>query len=333
MSKVVRISQGNYIVQVATGGSIVLDTGTTGAVRVTGNLIVDGEATQINTTNITITDNIIVLNQGDPGNLSSPYGVSQVTAGFEINRGFYPDSVPGIGGDAIPSAQIIWNEGQAHYDPLLSADVQGTFVARLKNSNYTGLQLSTLVAGNTDLTVDMRNQAYVITLANASGYESLVTSANDIPNRKFVTDYVGATGGSADVSNIHYPLSGVENSRVEASTSLVRFLIDGNLRAMVTSLGYDIDNVRISGDTISDTSTGNLIITSTSGSVDLNAVVRLAVKATPLAEANYTKVYAAAEGVGRSGVWFVNDTSYGSSASHSDELISRNRAVLLSILL
>ena len=47
-----------------------------------GNLTVSGSTTSVETTNSTITDNIIVLNQGETG-----AGITAVTSGIEIERG------------------------------------------------------------------------------------------------------------------------------------------------------------------------------------------------------------------------------------------------------
>jgi hypothetical protein len=53
-----------------------------------------------------------------------------------------------------------------------------------------------------------------------------------------------------------------------------------------------------------------------------------------VAVATATQIYTkAAEGPGRSGIYFTNDTAYGAAAYNNDELVSKNRAVLLSILL
>lgn len=62
-------------------------------VTIAGNLTVSGELTSVNTTNTTITDNSIVLNQGETG-----AGVTAGSAGFEIDRG------------TLDSAKFQWNE-------------------------------------------------------------------------------------------------------------------------------------------------------------------------------------------------------------------------------
>ena len=58
-----------------------------------GNLVVTGTTTAVESTNTTITDNIVVLNQDEVG-----AGVTLGTAGIEIDRG------------TADNAQLIWNE-------------------------------------------------------------------------------------------------------------------------------------------------------------------------------------------------------------------------------
>jgi hypothetical protein len=49
---------------------------------------------------------------------------------------------------------------------------------------------------------------------------------------------------------------------------------------------------------------------------------------------NANKIYSkASEGAGRTGIYFTSNNAYGATAYNNDELVSKNRAVLLSILL
>ena len=71
MSKIVKVSNSNYKVQVATGGTITLDTtndtspAVYGEVLIKGNLVVSGTQTSIETIDSQITDNIFILNSGE----------------------------------------------------------------------------------------------------------------------------------------------------------------------------------------------------------------------------------------------------------------------------
>ena len=89
-----------------------------------------------------------------------------------------------------------------------------------------------------------------------------------------------------------------------------------------------VNNVRIYGDTITDIS-NNLVLTSATGNVEISAVLDLDNQSTPTYTSGKTKIYSSATiGPGRTGVYVTNST-----VQTPDELISRNRAVLLSILL
>ena len=81
--------------------------------------------------------------------------------------------------------------------------------------------------------------------------------------------------------------------------------------------------------TITNTTSNNLILTSTNGVVEVNAVMTLDDQSAPTYSSGKSKVYSSATaGPGRTGIYFTNNTS-----QTPDELISRSRAVLLSILL
>ena len=88
MSKYLNVPNGNYKVAVQDGGTIYLDTGVrTGTVEISGNLLVKGVQTTVNTTQLDIADNIITLNSGETG-----AGITLNDAGFKIERGTLPDT-------------------------------------------------------------------------------------------------------------------------------------------------------------------------------------------------------------------------------------------------
>ena len=65
----------------------------TNTVFIDGNLFVGGNSTNVYRTNLNITDNIIVLNDGESGP-----GVSLNTSGIEVDRG------------SLANVAILWNE-------------------------------------------------------------------------------------------------------------------------------------------------------------------------------------------------------------------------------
>jgi hypothetical protein len=79
---------GDYNIKTGEGNTILLDTGpNVGEVVVTGNLVVLGDTLTVEAENLNVQDNIITLNYGETGE-----GVTLRYSGIQIDRGFYPDS-------------------------------------------------------------------------------------------------------------------------------------------------------------------------------------------------------------------------------------------------
>ena len=318
MSRVLKVSQSDYRLAVQSSGTITLDTGDgTGTVVVTGNLDVKGATSTIESTNTTIKDNIIQINYGQTGN-----GISSVLnyqAGIRIGRGNYSD------------AEILFDEQVTHYNPLTATTVSGTFVLKTVDGTLTGLQVGSIAnSGTTNLIFDLQSAEYVLSIANSTNYESRVLNANDIPNRKFVADYVVSgvfTPGMADVDKIYKTVGGVEKTRVQAFTSDIEFVVNSQIRAQISASGLTVSNINVSGDLITNTSGTNLFLSAATNNVEVNAILNLDDQSsTPAAVAGKTRLYSASvAGPGKSGLFFSNLTT-------SDELVAKNRALLFSML-
>ena len=84
MSKFLVVNDGDYTLKVQSGGEIRLDTGVSeGTVRITGDLIVEGDQTTINTQELDVEDSIIRVNKND----TTPGGVASPGAGIEFYNG------------------------------------------------------------------------------------------------------------------------------------------------------------------------------------------------------------------------------------------------------
>ena len=59
MSKNLNVNTGNYTIRVAEGNTITLDTGATGTTTLTGNLTVQGTTTTVNSSDLSLKDNIM----------------------------------------------------------------------------------------------------------------------------------------------------------------------------------------------------------------------------------------------------------------------------------
>jgi hypothetical protein len=322
MSKILKVSQSNYRLQTQSGGTITLDTGTsTGTVVITGNLDVKGVTTTVESTNTTVADNILQLNYGQSGNgISSVLGYQ---AGIEIARGSYSN------------AQLVFNEQLTYYSTASSSNVSGAFVLKTVAGTLGGLRLSTIGNdGSTDFVIDMQNGTKAILVGNSPNYDTYVNNDNHLINRKYLTSYVLASGGQAVVDRLYYSASGLYTSStsptlIQAYGSNIQFSINQVLKASLSSTGFAVNNVNINTDTITNT-TNNLVLTATNNNVEVSAVLNLDDQiSTPSSASGKTKLYSSSVlGPGRSGVYFTNNT-----ITTADELISRNRAVLLSILL
>jgi hypothetical protein len=355
MSRILRVSEGDYRVQVQTGGNITLDTGTaTGKVIVTGDLEVQGNTTTINTANLTIEDNIIVLNKGES---PTHAGITEGTAGIDVSRG------------SRPVAKLVFDESLQWYDPITSSQVTGTWVFRTGGARYDldGLPTGTVdpiktagirVAsigndGLSDLVFDLQNSTKVLSIANSTNYEARVVLNNHIPNRKYVHDYVSATNGVADVDTIYKEdIYGTEMARVRTVSSSgsgsVTVSIEETLLCTFASSGLTFqNNININNNTITNFSVNNLKLSAQgSGIVEVDAFLQLDDRSVittpdPLAVAlpgdyNGPVLFSSTvRGAGKTGMYFVRErlTDDGVATEEvKDELVAKNRALLFSMI-
>jgi len=319
MSRVLKVSNSNYRLQTQSGGTITLDTGNrVGTTVITGNLDVKGFTTIIESTTTKVVDNIFEINTGTTGN--------GIGIGFDYQAGFQIDR-----GDYSP-AQLIFNESISHYSGVTNSNVNGTFQLKTADNAINGLQVATITNdGTTDLIFDMRNGNGVLRVANTTNYELRVTQDNDLVTKKWVNGYVAASSGVASVDRIFYPTNAVpgsEQTKIEAFSSTINFYVAGTTIATVSPVGITVGNVNLFQDTITNTSGNNLIFTAVNNNVEVNGVFNLDDQVlVPGSISGKTKLYSSATaGPGKTGLYIAN-------VNTSDELVSKNRAVLLSILL
>ncbi len=310
MSRILRVTESDYRIKVQDGGNITLDTGTNiGEVRVTGNLIVEGNYTTINVQDMQVEDNIILLNKGENG-----AGVTEGFSGIEIDR------------NSLPNVQMVWDESVDKFafkteDDVLSAILVGSIATD----------------PTTNLNFDMQSGSGTLRIVNSTGYESRVIADDDIPNRKYVHDYVYAYGGSAIVSLIQYPvgaLYGSSDTLLEALASSIKVWVDPGTGltqvAQFSANGLDVNNVNILGNTILNSNPAEyLILTAESTHVEIDGVLNLKeLVTTPSPTGGDARIYAKSVAVGEqynSGVFIANSRT-------QDEIVVKNRALLLSML-
>lgn len=341
MSRVLRINESGYRIKVQDGSTITLDTGTdTGTTIITGSLLVKGDTTTVNSIDSTITDNILILNRevdadGDP---ISHVGITLGTSGIEIDRG------------TLDNAQFLFDESVEHYDPTQSQYIDGTFVLKTSNGVLSAIRTASIANdGTTDFIIDLSLNATtasdsVVKIKNgvddvlsAANYAQLllddVTNEYDnaVVNKHYVDEYVYASGGVAITDRIIFPITaaeGVEDSKIQAYANRIEFLVAQTIKASVSGSGLSVNNILMSGDTITDTAgSSNLIITANSGVVEVDATLALKDRlSTPSITSGRTKIYSSATvGGGDSGLYIRN-------SSTSDELVVKKRALLFSML-
>lgn len=124
------------------------------------------------------------------------------------------------------------------------------------------------------------------------------------------------------------PFSPADPSPV-AQTSQLVFTVDGVIQSQLNSNGFYINNIKIKNNTIKNYGIGtNLILTADNSTVEVNAVLTLDNQTAPSFTSVGTKLYSktGGQGPGKTGLFFVN------SGNYADELVAKNRAVLLSMI-
>jgi len=330
MSKYLNVPNGNYKVSVQTGGTIYLDTGLdTGTVEISGNLVVQGETTTVNTAQMVVEDNIITLNNGETG-----AGITLDTSGIEINRGSYPDAYLVFDENLHPDAnqgRFVLRDGASQLISLQTNEI---------NSNSTTLLLD---AGSSTVrvspTVDYERKVFTYDgFGVLSGYD--VANADVIPNAQSVVDYVAFNFanvflrqiGDGAITPSSIEIDDEENSGTD---SVITFKIDGNIVSEVYADRWEFDEIRIAGTTIETTASNEDLVLKSSGtgSIRIDDTLHLNrvpsdddPSLAPVAPLDGTKIYVSDEYTGRSGIFFANDQG------NRDELVSKNRALLFSML-
>ena len=332
MSKVLRVGSNNYKVAVNNGGTITLDVGdefSTGQVIVTGNLVVQGETTSINTSQITIEDQILILNKGFDSNgnaLDFAAGIedngSGRVAGIEINRGSNP---------SYPPARMVFDETITWFDSQSGTTKSGAFSISADNNNnfMIGLRTNAIVTkDNADLVFSLGLGTLSIR-GSVGNYEDRVTDPDDIPNAQWVEDYVVSYFETTPPEFIKVGDSVLQiyDDSVDAET-LLQLRLNDEPAAEWRPDRFEVQNIRISGNEISTTTSNqDLIISSDgAGSVVVNDVLKLTISSDPASETDGVKVYAKTQAYGGSGIFFVN------KENNRDELISKSKAIAYSMI-
>lgn len=327
MSRIVKVSESNYKLQVASGGTITLDTGAqTGTVVVTGDLTVLGNTTTVYSETMTIEDNTIVLNNGE----TSSSGISLVTSGVEMYRG-----------PVQSAAQLFFAENLSHYNPGTGTTKTGTFVFKDASGLLRGIRTNSISTGGANLAL-INTGTGVVTVTGTTDYETQVQAGDDdvLVNKGWVTRYVAATGypsGVALTDRFYRADTGMQayDNSLDGGTSRIEIEFDNVVKSTLSASSFNINtDLNINGKTLirdneisADDAGDNLILTPAVGMhVEFNGHLQLNDQTDPTADSGSTKLYSkSANDTGNTGLFFVNTTN-------QDELIARNRALLWSML-
>jgi hypothetical protein len=344
---------GDYNIKVRDGGTIKLDTGTSGDTIITGNLTVQGDVTAVSSTNLEIKDRIITLNEGENGP-----GVSLLYSGIEIDRGTYVDST------AVPRAAFVWNETNPGFtteeDPA-SAAGYWQIVTGSAETAYgfadSNLKIRRILTDSStdsgDLTL-IGTGTGVVKVAGTTNYRLQVTDNDDIPNKDYVDfsilnnptfqirapsqdtrviiadkDVTPNTAGTGGSLAYYQAQTGYPISYDGASESGVGFLVDGTLTATFYKNRVVLQSLEIVDSEIRhDSSNENIFInTNGTGKLQTNYAIQLDNNAvSPAIVTGSHVIYSKPESTGKSGIYFVN------TENTRDELVSKNRALLFSML-
>ena len=324
MSKYLHVPNGNYKVSVQTGGNIFLDTGfETGTVEISGNLLVRGDQTTVNTAQLDIEDNIITLNSGETG-----AGITLNSAGIRINRGTLPDSFFKYDEDV---AGFIAIDEASQLISLATDEIDSRSQNLLLNAGTSTVNVSP--------TVDYEQKVFTYAAGELTGYDA--AKADVIPNTKAVVDYVAynfanvflSQIGDGDVTKSSIIIADFENSGVD---SVITFAIDGNTIATAKSDEWAFDKVRITGTVIETTDTGSddlILRANGTGAVRIDDMLHInstpsdddATMVPPFPDEGI-KLYVSNQSHGNTGIYFAN------AENNRNELVSKNRALLFGML-
>lgn len=324
MSKFLKIPNGNYKIQVQPGGEIRLDTGfDQGQVVISGDLIVEGNTTTVESEDLAVKDNIIVLNDGETSN-----GITLNRSGIQIDRGSFED------------AYLVFDETLT--DPVDRVDNNlkpGLFRFELDGNVTKGIYTNSISTGGEDLLISTGSN--VISVSGTTNYELNVTDDDDITNKKYVDDAIDTAFatvllpqiGEGEITPSKVVVKDAEVSAV--AESQINFDIDDINIGNFYSNRFELGNIRIIDTTIETLSSNEDLILSAPGTGDVVIDDTLKLNSVPSVDdpsmqpaipSDGVRLYTSDQSTGNTGIYFVNQNET------RDEIISKNRALVFSMI-
>jgi hypothetical protein len=339
MSKVLRVTDGDYKIIVDNGptGAIYLDT-TSGAdnprgtVVITGDLEVRGTQTTVESSVTTIADNIITLNEGEAG--AGIRASFQYKAGIEIDRG------------SLPTARLIFDEqspyvagGNSGTGSFRFEDINGGFLPLNVNSiNAEGPLYVTTPNSAINVAGTVDYERNVFNYSGANIVDPPILNGDFIPNAQGLSDYVAYELSIYSDDNIVQFDSEVAvlDSEATGNESRVRITVDSTVVANFYPNRFSLETIEIIDNLITTTDSNKDLILSANGPQSVVVQDALEITASMYdndpnqpsanAPASGIKLYSTTQGAGDTGLYFINEDN------KADEMISKNRALLFSML-
>lgn len=337
---VIRYS-GDLKLATAVGGSITLDTGpTTGTVFITGNLTVLGVQTVITSTNLTIKDNIIVLNRGETGtSVTLSEGVSYGQSGFVIDRG--------SNASTATRASILFEE--RGWSSTSTTATQYTGIWSLKTANRgSAIEVAAIrlsgAGPNNDNKLNLLGAGItgMLSVAGQNNYASRVLHDDDIPNKYYVdnTPLRGTATTALSALEIKQNNTRVTVTDNNVQPGYITTVVDGVSTMVVQRLAgvptITLGSLIVAGNTLrAAAGNTNLVLeTSGTGTTVVNNGITVGVSnSAPNPVVGAVKIYTTSTvGAGSTGIRYAGYENNSTLVPTSGELISARKALVLSII-
>jgi hypothetical protein len=334
MGQVVQ-TNGDYTIKTNESGNIILDTGNNvGFVRITGNLLVQGDNLTVSAEQLNVKDNIITLNfyTGDPGDI--PAGVVLQYSGIQIDRGsldpvsFLYNEVNDTWFLATGSAPGPFSFADSKLrlkEILTSSDTDDGDLILIGDSSSRGV---VKVTGNINYTQEVIDRADDDVLTN-KGYVDFAIVNNptfqitNSDSRVIVTDkdVAGSLTQFETITAGNYSTFG---------QSAVSILVDGILNCQFFDNRLEIFDLEINGNEITSreglTNSNIRIRTQGTGKLETNYGIQFEnLSVTPSYVNNSVVIYGKEPDIGNTGLYFVHQADTG-------EFISKSKALVFSML-
>ena len=317
---------GNYRIEAKSSSStsVTIDSPNT---NITGNLNVIGTVTNIITTNTNISDNIITLNSGE----TNQY-VTKDVSGLLIARG---------NNDSLNNAAtFLYNDNTSSGGVwIVGAETnRGIFEFAVENKT-SAVRINAIRIGSNvnKLNFIGENSTATLSVSGTYNYEDNVQDDDDIPNLKYIRDYLNVNQVEFAKKLRLGPAAIELNSNAVLINDTYYNTVDRMLFSLVTSTNivFKLEGTQatfpgliLNDNAISATTPGDNIVLDVvgNGAVIVNNSLGLLNIGTPVADTGITKIYTSSTvGGGGTGINYIN-------MDDSDELVSRRRAIVYGII-